>query len=147
MSPLKNSQGFIHLGIIGLVVLTTGLFAASFLASNPDLTFFNIGSQAATADRQACKGCDGTKEKRWDNKKRTCVLRESRKCGEEEIQRRKTQETKDSRTETSDVADCRFYNEEACGDKAIKGTNICQSSGKTKYCCPSGQKIVDERCQ
>lgn len=43
----KHQKGVIQFGIIGLVVLTAGLFAATKLASNPDLTFFNIAEQAA----------------------------------------------------------------------------------------------------
>ena len=47
-----NQKGFIQLGIIGVIVLAAGLFVASKLASNPDLSFFDISEEAAGVERQ-----------------------------------------------------------------------------------------------
>lgn len=83
-----RQNGFINLGIIGLIVLTAGLFAATKLASNPDLTFFNISEKAKEINEEdSCRGCLAGRELRWRKitkkdgaKEGRCVSIVSAKC-------------------------------------------------------------------
>src|SRR3990167_8850642 len=85
--PTKNQKGIIHLGILGLVILTAGLFAVTKLASNKDLTFFNIAEKAAGAkceeyNKETCDSfCSPAGYKcQWKNNK---CKSSSKKCNPE----------------------------------------------------------------
>lgn len=79
-------KGIFNLGIISLIIITAGLFAVTKLASNPDLTFFNISEKAAGITRlpkipkDRCNGCDGRMALNWDSATKVCTMKYSTAC-------------------------------------------------------------------
>lgn len=139
---MKNQKGIIQFGIIGLLVLTAGLFAVTKLASNPDLTFFNI------AEKAAGKKCDEYGEGECGSKCSpagyTCQWKKgecktsSKKCGaSSETSGTKKDEKKDENGGEScgDGGTCRNLNN--CYDEpGLK--NISGSCNKGKCCIGTG---------
>lgn len=76
----SREKGFIQLGIIALVVLAAGLFAVTKLASNPDLTFFNLGEYAKVSEQDECGGCVDGYQLRWNRDKQRCLRTVTAKC-------------------------------------------------------------------
>ena len=118
-----NQKGFIQLGIIGVIVLAAGLFVASKLASNPDLSFFDISEEAAGVEEANCKDCSGQYELRWNRDKRKCVKRQSLRC-------------RVNPKPTSTPAGC-YYKEVQCIKAPCESVLICPTPTPTPKYTPT----------
>lgn len=76
----RREKGFVQFGVIALIIVTAGLFAATKLASNPDLTFFNLGEYAKVSEEEQCGGCVNGYRLRWNKQRNRCLKTLSASC-------------------------------------------------------------------
>lgn len=171
----ENQKGVIQLGILGLIVLVAGLFAVTKLASNPNLTFFNIaekaaGKQCRDLEEKECNGSCSPAGYKCELKKGECKT-SSKKCeGKSESTSNKKSETKnenggqncgDGGTCRTDVKDCYeisgLYNMDGtcvrgfcCGGTPLserkQGTSGGGGGGGVAPVCGNGKVEQGEDC-
>lgn len=144
----RNQKGVIHFGILGILILVAGLFAASRLASNPDLTFFNIAEEAKDVAKDQCKNeCKNGKLFYWDRKSNSCKKKDSVLCkaraGVGMVKRDKAIQVstpQNSQSQGNSSKSCGS----ACTDYPIKGIDLCRDSDHPNgwYCCPPGRHVL-----
>lgn len=130
----RNQRGIVHLGILGIIVLAGGLFIASKLASNPDLTFFNIAEEAKNVNKDECSGCKDGALFYWDRKSDRCRKKTSSVCKAKAGVKVKTLCKKGSYCTGNIPGAIQCY---------LQATDT-----EPGWCCPPGQKdIGNGRCE
>lgn len=115
----NNQKGIIQLGIIAVFVLAAGLFAASRLASNPDLTFFNIAEKAKGIEQDLC----------LDKKSN------SARC----FGKKKNREL-EGLSDCDKAADCKSLK--------FQGASACKRNNSILYCCENNFKdLGNGKCE
>lgn len=160
---LRNQKGIIQFGVLGILVLVAGLFIASRLASNPDLTFFNIAEKAAgiqkkvelkkakpaptptkKPEKKGIEGTAGVKAKTLCKKGSYCQgnIPGAIKCYLRESDSQPgyccppgQKDIGNGRCETFNKCDWKY-----CSLEKYSGSNsVCvDSEGRNRYCCSGG---------
>ena len=136
-------KGVAYLGLLVVLFLTVGLFTASKMASNPDLSFFNIGEKAAKPEEQAsCTGCADSKYAWvWDKKTEQCKKRYVKTCTSDTDAATSGQQGISGSQQASGLQTCGAGGEDAKCFKKLSCGNLSEYSQKIERKCPTDDEI------